>query len=488
MEAARLTLLCADVGSTFTKAALLASDGTLLARAATPTTLTSDVLDGVRALVEEFAAEGHHVPDLADRDRVLLCSSAGGGLRLGVVGYERQITAEAGQRVGLSAGAKVVHAATGPMRVADVAALRAARPDIVLLVGGTDGGNAEVLLHNARRLATSRIGVSIVVAGNREATEQVVAELERTGRSHVVADNVLPRIGVVEPASARAAIREVFLTHVIGGKGLSKGPLFASLVRAATPDAVLTGVEALAGATGSDVMVIDIGGATTDVYSVLTPEGEDATLRKEVVAPLWHARTVEGDLGMRWNAPGILEAAGSEHLLTDSATAGPQLPAASIATDLAATDLPATDLPATDLAAWVERVHEQPALLPGDDGPAGAARERELDLVLARLAAVTAARRHARPANPGEVPRPLQNVVHLVGSGGVLRHATAGDAQVVLQAVLTDHGGGWRPPEAAHAAVDTAYLLFAAGLLAPERPEVAARVAQQVLSQPAPVG
>ena len=271
MEASRLTLLCADVGSTFTKGALLAADGTLLARSARPTTLSTDVLEGVRALVDDFAAAGHDVPDLADRDRVLLCSSAGGGLRLAVVGYERQVTAEAGQRVGLSAGAKVVHVATGAMRVADVAALRAARPDIVLLVGGTDGGNSEVLLHNARRLATSRVGVPIVVAGNREAAAQVVVELEATGRSHVVADNVLPRIGVVEPASARAAIREVFLTHVIGGKGLSQGPLFASLVRAATPDAVLTGVEALAGVTGGDVMVIDIGGATTDVYSVLEP-------------------------------------------------------------------------------------------------------------------------------------------------------------------------------------------------------------------------
>ena len=464
--------MCADVGSTFTKGALLAADGTLLARSARPTTLDTDVLDGVRALVDAFAAAGHDVPDLADRDRVLLCSSAGGGLRLAVVGYERQVTAEAGQRVGLSAGAKVVHVATGAMRVADVAALRAARPDIVLLVGGTDGGNSEVLLHNARRLATSRVGVPIVVAGNREAAAQVVVELEATGRSHVVADNVLPRIGVVEPASARAAIREVFLTHVIGGKGLSQGPLFASLVRAATPDAVLTGVEALAGVTGGDVMVIDIGGATTDVYSVLEPEGEDATLRKEVVAPLWHSRTVEGDLGMRWNAPGVLEAAAAEGLTLSAVTERE----------------PSTGEGAAELAAWVERVHEQPALLPGDGDPAALSRERELDLDLARLAALAAARRHARSASPGEAPRPLQNVAHLLGSGGVLRHAVGDGAEVVLRAVLTDHGGGWRPPEDASASVDTAYLLFAAGLLAPERPEVAARVAEQVLSQPVPAG
>ncbi|WP_237565556.1 glutamate mutase L [Ornithinimicrobium cavernae] len=456
MATAGLTLLCVDVGSTFTKAALLGPDGELRARAATPTTLDRDVLTGVRTLAEGFEAAGHDVPDLTERERVLLCSSAGGGLRLAVVGYERQVTAEAGHRVGLSAGAKVVHVAAGALRTADVAALRADRPDIVLLVGGTDGGNAEVLLHNARRLASSRVGAPIVVAGNREAREAVVAELERTGRAFVLADNVLPRIGVVEPASARFAIREVFLEHVIGGKRLSKGPLFGSLVRAATPDAVLTGVETLADASGSDVMVVDVGGATTDVYSVITPEGEDASLRKEVVAPLWHARTVEGDLGMRWNAPGILEAAEVEAL-------PPQQRAA--------------------LTEWVLRVHERPASLPGEGDPARAAAEQQLDLELARLAATTAARRHGRPAHPGGAPRPLHNVGHLLGSGGVLRHAQEGGADAVLRAVLADHGGGWRPPEDARPAVDTAYLVFAAGLLAADHPEVARRVAGQILDE-----
>src|SRR5699024_9824830 len=116
---AHLTLLCVDVGSTFTKAALIGPDGDLLARGATPPTLDRDVLDGVRALAAEFVTAGHEVPDLSNRERVLLCSSAGGGLRLAVVGYERQVTAEAGHRVGLSAGAKVVHVATGALRAAD---------------------------------------------------------------------------------------------------------------------------------------------------------------------------------------------------------------------------------------------------------------------------------------------------------------------------------------------------------------------------------
>lgn len=444
------TTLLADVGSTFTKAALVDDDGLLLARAAVPTTVGRgrDVLDGLQQVCRELAAGTRAaVPDPlapADRDRVLVCSSAGGGLRLAVVGYERQVTAEAGHRVGLSAGAKVVHVAAGPLTVADVAVLRSARPDVILLVGGTDGGNAEVFVHNARRLARSRVGAPVVVAGNVQAQDQVAAELASTGRRFSLASNVLPRIGVVEPLGARTAIREVFLEHVIGGKGLSKGPRFARLVRAATPDAVLGGVEVLAATAGEDVMVVDVGGATTDVYSVLEPQGEDAGLRKQVVAPLWHARTVEGDLGMRWGAPDVAEAARAEGLVTPDEHA--------------------------PLLAWSSRVHADPATLPAD------AQERALDLRLATLAATIAARRHGRPASPGEPPRPLADVGLLLGSGGVLRHADPQDAQEVLGQVLADQGGGWRPPAQARTAVDTAYLLLAAGLLAPVDPGLAAAV------------
>ena len=452
----RGTTLLLDVGSTFTKAALVDDDGDLLARTAVPTTVGPgrDVLDGVAAAHRALtAASRSNVPDplaagAAHGDRVLVCSSAGGGLRLAVVGFERAVTAEAGHRVGLSAGGKVVHVAAGPMTTADVASLRADRPDVVLLVGGTDGGNAEVLVHNARRLARARVGAPVVVAGNDAAREEVVAELRATGRRVTATDNVLPRIGVVRPGPARRAIRQVFLQHVIGGKGLSAGPRFARLVRAATPDAVLAGVEVLARARGEDVMVVDVGGATTDVYSVITPRGEDATLRKQVVATLWHARTVEGDLGMRWGAPGVLAAATAE--------------------GLAGTDDPG-------LAAWVGRVHADPAVLPSDD------RERALDLRLARMAAVLAARRHGRPGAPGEAPRPLKEVRLLLGSGGVLRHAAPTDAGAVLGAVLADHGGGWTPPPAAEARVDTAYLLFAVGLLADDRPALADAVAERLL-------
>jgi len=427
--------LCVDVGSTWTKAALVdVAEPRIVGTAAVPTTLRPDVMVGVRAAGAAVGARAD-TPTLA-------CSSAGGGLRLAVVGYERSVTAEAGRRVGLSAGARVVHVASGELDAQGVRELREARPDVVLLVGGTDGGNAHVLLHNAARLASARLTAPVVVAGNRDAADEVASALAASGRRHVVTDNVVPQIGVIDPEPARSAIRAVFLEHVIGGKGLSRDKAFARMVRAATPDAVLAGVEVLAAATGIDVLLVDIGGATTDVYSCLTPEGEDATLRKEVVAPLWHARTVEADLGMRWNADGVLDAAAREGLPT-AAGLGPY---------------------AASLAA-------RPDHLPVD------AREQALDLELARLACTVAVRRHARPQAPGEGPRPLTDVGLVIGSGGVLRYAPPGGAARVLSAVTTDHGGGWRVPGAARTAVDTAYGMFVVGLLSREQPEVARALA-----------
>jgi uncharacterized protein (TIGR01319 family) len=446
-------VLCVDFGSTCTKAALVdADDGTLVATGTTATTIGSDVLDGYRALRSELSGERV--------DEVLACSSAGGGLRLAVVGYERAVTAEAGHRVGLSAGARVVHVATGMLTSRDVELLRAARPDVVLLVGGTDGGNAEVLLHNARRLGIARIPVPVVLAGNADAADDAARELTSRGRRVVVTGNVLPRIGVLDPASARAGIREVFLQHVIGGKGLSRGPQLRRMVRGATPDVVLAGVEALAdGAPGTpgagDVLVVDVGGATTDVYSVLSPTGEDAALRREVVATLWRARTVEGDLGMRWTAPGVVAAARAERLLGPGGDG-------------------AGDGVGEALARYADRVAIDPGHLP--DVP-------DEDVRLARLAVTVAARRHGRAPGPAAEPRPLRDVGLVVGSGGVLRHHDDDARREVLLPLVTDHAGGWRVPERARLTVDDRYVLFAAGLLRPHAPQAAARLVSSALRE-----
>ena len=413
------TAVCVDVGSTYTKGCLVDLDrGLLLGRAETPTTAGTDVLTGLDTVVNA----------LDPAAPLYVCSSAGGGLRLAVVGYEALVTAEAGHRVGLSAGAQVVHVAAGLLDGRAVTALRAARPDVILLVGGTDGGDGSVLLHNAGRLATARLRVPVVVAGNAEVRDEAAALLTGRAVPVTVTGNVLPKIGVLDPGPARAAIRQVFLRHVIGGKRLSRGPRFASLVRCATPDAVLAAVELLADTTGAAVLVVDVGGATTDVYSALLPDAEAETgPRRDVAGTLWRSRTVEGDLGVGIGAPGVVAAAGAEKL------------------------------PAPDI---------------GGGRPYPTATDRRL----ASVAATVALRRHARgyaagPGQPRTGGRDLRDVRLVVGSGGVLRH---GGGAEVLAAVLGDTAGGWAAPTTARQKIDSDYVLAAAGLLAAEHPRAAA--------------
>ena len=260
-----------------------------------------------------------------------------------------------------------------------------------------------------------------------------------------------PRTG--HPGPARAAIRDVFIGHVIGGKGLSRGSRFARLVACATPDAVLAGVEVVADVLGrapgaaGDILVLDVGGATTDVYSVLDPGDGPAT---RAVGALWRGRTVEGDLGMRSSAPDVVAAARAERLLDGAA--------------------------ADRLEQAARRRRDDVAMLPAGE------QDTADDLALARLAATVAVRRHARPGPEGG--RDLTRVGLVVGSGGVLRHAAPGPAAEVISAVLGDYSGGWPVPAAARALIDRRYLLAPIGLLAiTGRADLARAVAAQLLAR-----
>jgi uncharacterized protein (TIGR01319 family) len=273
----------------------------------------------------------------------------------------------------------------------------------------------------------------------------------------VLADNVVPQIGVLAPTSARHAIREVFLSHVIGGKHLSGRTrdgvnTFTAMVRGATPDVVLSGVELLATAAG-EVVVVDVGGATTDVHSVVELDPEQAGLARDVVAPTPVTRTVEGDLGMRWSAISTVEEAGLEQLLE---------------------------------AARTRRA--DPGFLPASE------QEQDEDEAIARAAVSLALRRHAGRSKVVVSPEgrvversgvDLRQVDLVVGSGGVLRHGRAGVADRVLGASVGHHGD-WQLPERAPVVVDTDYVLAAAGLLATEHPDAAYGLVTSLLDRLAP--
>ncbi len=432
--------VCIDFGSTFTKASLVdLEQGRIVASAEHRTTIDTDVLDGYDACLAALSGQDAR----ADGAPTLACSSAGGGLRIAVVGNEELVTAEAGRRVALSSGGKVVAvvaASTGD----DLRAVPASEPDVVLLTGGTDGGNAEPILACARALAPIWSG-PVVVAGDVDVHDEVAAIL--AANPVVVAPNIVPRIGVLAPEGARAAIRELFLSHVIGGKHLSARADFLEMVQGATPDVVLTGVELLAEIAG-DTAVVDVGGATTDVHSVVEIDPEEAGLSREVVATTRVTRTVEGDLGMRWSAISTAEVAGRD-----------------------------------DLAAAARRRREEPGFVPTDD------RERDLDEELAREAVGLALRRHAGRSKVVVSPegrvversgKDLREVDLLVGSGGVLRHGRPGVADRVFAGSVGEVGGGWQLPRRADVTVDTDYVLAAAGLLASADRDAARRLVRRL--------
>ena len=202
--AVAVAVVCVDFGSTFTKASLVdLTSARVVASAEHRTTIETDVLDGYDTCLASLVEQD---PRAATAE-VLACSSAGGGLRVAVVGNEELVTAEAGRRVALSSGGKVVAVLHGGLDAERLERLRESRPDVVLLTGGTDGGNGEAVEQDARSLSTAGWATPVVVAGNVDSQSVVRAAFEASGTPCVLADNVVPQIGVLRPDGARAAIR-----------------------------------------------------------------------------------------------------------------------------------------------------------------------------------------------------------------------------------------------------------------------------------------
>jgi uncharacterized protein (TIGR01319 family) len=442
----------ADFGSTYTKVRLVdPGEGRLWGRGEAPTSIETDLMDGYAAALEAARAEAGAGASI---DHRLAVSSAGGGLKVAAVGLVADLTAAAARQAALNAGARVEAVVSGSLGKEELEQLRAARPEIVLFAGGTDGGQAELVLENARRLGESRIGGYAVVACNAEVAEEVAALLRAAGTEAVVAGNVMPELGRLEVESAREAILRVFLDHVIGGKGLSASPEFERMVKLPTPEAVFEATRLL-----DDVVVLDVGGATTDVHSSRSAEVATPGIEDPLLPPPLALRTVEGDLGLRSGAGGALVA---DRRWLEAEAAG----------DEAA------------IRQGVSIREQAPKWLPEDE------RAEELEALLAVGCGTHALRRHCGTMllTRGEGGPPtlvrdgpdLREVALLVGTGGVFAHRDDGEA--ILRRVLERRAPRSLAPEGPRVRVDEGYLLAAAGLLATEDKEAAQRLLSRELS------
>jgi uncharacterized protein (TIGR01319 family) len=455
-----------DFGSTYTKLrAVDLESGAVIATAQGPSTVTTDVNVGLDAALAQLAQARGGLPRFACR---LASSSAAGGLRMVTVGLVRELTAEAARQAALGAGARLVGSFAYRLTAGDLARIVALAPDILLLCGGTDGGNAGVIVHNAGLLARSALACPVVVAGNREAADECAAMLREAGgetqRRVVVTGNVMPELNVLDIEPARAAIRDVFLGHIVHAKGIDRAASRLDAVLMPTPAAVLEGARLLSdgieGRPGLGLLVVvDPGGATTDVHSIGESANAPGVIRHGLPEP-YAKRTVEGDLGMRHNAAAIAAAAGLDALARDAGVA------------LAAAE--------SLLAAFGGDVGR----LPADD------TELRFDAALARAAIRLAMTRHAgsqetvyTAQGPVSVQRgkDLRDAAVLVGTGGALVHAA--EPAALLAAALADPAAPQSlRPRSPRLLLDRDYVLYAVGLLAQVDAPAAWRLGQAALA------
>lgn len=445
-----------DFGSTFTKAVAFDLDAeVLLARVQTPSTVDTDVTEGLNTALHALRLAAD-VPPEAER-AAIACSSAAGGLRLAVIGLVPDYTTKAGYLAALGAGARVVGSFSYEMSRAETLELERARPDIVLLTGGTDGGNKRAIVHNARALASSGVR-NIIVAGNKSARDDIEDVFFGSDKLITYSPNVMPEFGKLELDPVNGMIRDMFISRIMDAKGISRARDIIGGIVMPTPSAVLEAARLLADGTGAEpgfgeLLLVDVGGATTDVYSIAAGNPRDGVHLLGLREP-YAKRTVEGDLGLYHNLD-TLAAIASENM---------------------------SGAERVEFDRCVEELRKG---LP----PPADTRLARCQLLLARSAVRTAVYRHAGRVEPvhtsdGEVwiqrGKNLGGVRLVLGAGGPLSFST--DPQFVLSgAAASPEEPGVLAPAAPRFMLDTRYILFAIGLLSRSEPEAALRIAGKYL-------
>lgn len=452
-------VLLIDFGSTYTKVtAVDLTDEKLLGTARSYTTVETDIGEGLSralALLEKKTGELTYKARYA-------CSSAAGGLNMCACGLVPALTSKAARLAALGAGAKVGKTYSYELTKADVEEIERMAPDILLLTGGTDGGDSKHILHNARVLGKSALACPIVLAGNRSCAD-ACEKLLKNKRVHVT-DNVMPRFNELNIEPAQDVIRSVFMERIVKAKGLSHAQSVLDGIVMPTPAAAHRALELLSkGCAGEDglgeLMAVDLGGATTDVYSMASGEPRQPnTVVSGLVEP-FAKRSVEGDIGMRYSVLGVLESAGAERIAA------------------------LTGFTSEDVSARVHALASHTDFLPQDE------EGLILDEAIASLAVELAVKRHAGTLESVCTPmgwsylqsgKDLRDVQKLILTGGALIDAR-NVKKIASHALFTPSAPMSLCPLKAEILVDRNYILSAMGLLSVLRPDAALRIMKKEL-------
>ena len=459
-------LIIYDVGSTYTKICSFKQTATtlkLLARAQVPTT-KENIRLGLDSAEQTVEKDGILIDPDCTR---LSTSSAAGGLRMVAMGYMPRVTAKAAKEVAMNAGARVIEVITHD-DPADyrIEILQEIRPDIILLAGGTDGGDQASLLENAHLIVKADVSAIVIVAGNHSAQQSVQTILSNAGISFRRVANVMPTIHEFKVEQAREAIHEEFIRQIAVAEG------FQSLIQRVsnkkvvpTPGAVLMAAELIAKGTlrqegVGDLILVDIGGATTDVHSILPSMDELSIEERGLVVTNEKQvsyRTVEGNLGLRVSATGIVDTVAPESILEKI-------------------DQNDKDIE-TRLTDYVRFVESHPAHI------AKSSDECAFDRALAITAVEVALKRHAgylaQEYNPvmGTAPgtpigRDLREVKTVIAVGGIFVYNSDAYRRKIMTEAFRHHGISLLP-ERPKLYFDVQYVLYAVGVLSQIDPDMA---------------
>ena len=473
------SILATDCGSTTTKAILIEKRGDeyqLIVRGEAPTTVEApveDVTAGViNAITEVEELAGRKLldngsvlkPQRGDEgvDIYISTSSAGGGLQMMVAGVVRNLTGESAERAALGAGAIVMDViASNDKRLPHekIERIRHLRPDMLLLSGGVDGGTTSHVVELAEIIAaarpTPRLGIAyelpLIYAGNTDARQAIQERLQDVMALELV-DNLRPVLERENLMPTRHKIQEQFLEHVMAhAPGYRKLIDWTDAPIMPTPGAVGEIIQTVAAQQDIAVVGVDIGGATTDIFSVFNNrEGE----------PIFN-RTVSANLGMSYSVSNVLAEAGLENVFR-------WVP---------------FDIEVGDLRNRIKNKMIRPTTIPQT------LQELILEQAIAREALRLAFEQHKQLAvelrgvqqqrtiseafDQGESGQTLVNMLDLdmiVGSGGVLSHAPRRQQAMLM---MID---AFQPEGVTHLAVDSIFMMPQLGVLAQVNPEAATHV------------
>ena len=473
------SILATDCGSTTTKAILIEKHGDeyqLIVRGEAPTTVEApveDVTAGViNAITEVEELAGRKLldngviikPQNGDEgvDIYISTSSAGGGLQMMVAGVVRSMTGESAERAALGAGAIVMDViASNDKRLPHekIERIRQLRPDMLLLSGGIDGGTTSHVVELAEIIAASRpqprLGIAyklpIIYAGNKDACELVRERLDDMMSLEIV-DNLRPVLERENLMPTRHKIQEQFLEHVMAhAPGYKKLIEWTDAPIMPTPGAVGEIIQTVSSQQDIQVIGVDIGGATTDVFSVFKNRDGEAVFN----------RTVSANLGMSYSVSNVLAEAGIDNVLR-------WVP---------------FDIEVGDLRNRVKNKMIRPTTIPQT------LQELVLEQAIAREALRLAFKQHKQLAvelrgvqqqrtiseafDQAESGQTLVNMFSLdmlVGSGGVLSHAPRRQQSMLM---MID---AFQPEGITHLAVDSIFMMPQLGVLAQVNAEAATQV------------